>query len=150
MTVVREWRRDGFVVSTDPVRLDLLLVQRWLAEESYWAKGIPLDVIERAARGSLNFGLYGSDEQVAYARVVTDYATFAWLADVFVAAAHRGRGLGKWLVECVMACPELQGLRSYLLATADAHELYRRFGFEEPEPRRLMRKTDPDIYLRGR
>jgi len=150
VTVVREWRRDGFVVSTDPVRLDLLLVQRWLAEESYWAKGIPLDVIERAARGSLNFGLYGSDEQVAYARVVTDYATFAWLADVFVAAAHRGRGLGKWLVECVMACPELQDLRSYLLATADAHELYRRFGFEEPEPRRLMRKTDPDIYLRGR
>ncbi len=150
MTVVREWRREGFVVSTDPARLDLVLVQRWLADESYWAKGIPPDVVERAARGSLNFALHGPDGQVAYARVVTDYATFAWLADVFVTTSHRGRGLGKWLVECVMACPELQGLRSYLLATVDAHELYRRFGFEEPEPRRIMRKTDPDIYLRGR
>jgi GNAT superfamily N-acetyltransferase len=150
VTVVREWRRGGLVVSTDPARLDLGVVQRWLAEASYWAQGVPRDVVERAAKGSLNFGLHAPEGQVGYARVVTDYATFAWLADVFVLPPYRGRGLGTWLVECVMTCPELQGMRSYLLATADAHELYRRFGFEEPEPGRIMRKHDPDIYLRAR
>ena len=149
MTVVREWWRGGHVVSTDPARLDLELVQRWLAAESYWATGVSLDVVRRAAAGSLNFGVYAGAEQVGYARVVTDYATFAWLADVFVLAAHRGGGLGTWLVECVMSCPELQGFRNYLLATADAHELYRRFGFTDPEPGRLMRKHDPDVYRRG-
>lgn len=149
MTVVREWRRDGCTVSTDPARLDLALVQRWLAAESYWAKGVPPEVVERAARGSLNFGLYdAADGQIGYARVVTDYATFAWLADVFVLAPERGRGLGVWLVACVMECPELQNLRNWLLATADAHDLYRRFGFDDPEPRRLMRRHDPDIHLR--
>jgi GNAT superfamily N-acetyltransferase len=146
-TVIREWRRDGLVVSTDPARLDLPFVQRWLAEESYWARGIPLDVVERAAAGSINFGLYDEMAQVGYARVVTDRATFAWLADVFVVTGHRGRGLGVWLVECVMACPELLGLRNWILATADAHGLYRRFGFADPEPGRLMRKHDPDIYV---
>jgi GNAT superfamily N-acetyltransferase len=150
VTVVREWRRDGYTVSTDPARLDLPLVQRWLAGESYWARGVPLDVVRRAADASLNFGLYEGGEQIGYARVVTDQATFAWLADVFVLAPHRGRGLGVWLVECVLGCPELQGLRSWLLATADAHALYRRFGFAETEPGRLMRKHDPDVYLRAR
>jgi len=151
VTVVREWRRADAVVSTDPARLDLALVQRWLADESYWAKGIPLDVVERAARHSLNFGLYAAEgTQIGYARVVTDYATFAWLSDVFVQAGSRGRGLGIWLVECVMACPELDGFRGYLLATVDAHGLYRRFGFEQSTDGRLMRKLDPDIYLRAR
>jgi len=150
VTVVREWRRDGFVVSTDPARLDLAMVQRWIADESYWARGVPLEVVRRAAAGSLNFGLYGPGGQVGYARAVTDSATFAWLADVFVLAPHRGCGLGRWLIECVMTCPELQDLRSYLLATTDAHGLYRRFGFEEPEAGRIMRKSDPEIYLRAR
>lgn len=148
MTVVREWRRDRWIVSTDPARLDLGLVQRWLAAESYWARGVPLDVVRRAAAGSLNFGLYGDAGQNGYARVVTDYATFAWLADVFVLEPHRGHGLGTWLVGCVLACPEVQGLRRWLLATADAHELYRRFGFTETEPGQIMRKHDPDARTR--
>ena len=149
MTVVREWRRDGLVVSTDPARLDLALVHRWLAEESYWARGVPFDVVRRAAAHSLNFGLYDAGAQVGYARVVTDDATFAWLADVFVLASHRHRGLGVWLVECVTTCPELRDLRNIVLATADAHDLYRRFGFEV-DPDRLMRKHDPDVYTRPR
>jgi GNAT superfamily N-acetyltransferase len=150
VTVLREWRRGPFVVSTDPARLDLPLVQRWLAAESYWARGIPVDVVRRAADGSVNFGLYEGAAQVGYARVVTDQATFAWLADVFVVAPHRARGLGTWLIRCVLDCPELQGLRGWVLATADAHELYRRFGFVESEPGRLMRKHDPEIYVRAR
>jgi GNAT superfamily N-acetyltransferase len=150
VTVVREWRRDGFVVSTDPARLDLALVARWLADESYWARGIPEDVVRKAATASLNFGLYGDGGQIGYARVVTDYATFAWIGDVFVLAPHRGRGLGVWLVECVLACPETQGLRNWLLATMDAHGLYRRFGFEAADPSRIMRKHDPDAYGRPR
>jgi GNAT superfamily N-acetyltransferase len=150
MTVVREWRRDGYVVSTDPARLDLALVARWLAEESYWARGIPADLVRKAAAASLNFGLYADGAQVGYARVVTDCATFAWIADVFVLATHRGRGLGVWLVDCVVGCPELQELRNWLLATADAHELYRRFGFVEADPARIMRKHDPDVYARSR
>src|SRR5262249_52555756 len=124
VTVVREWRRDGLVLSTDPARLDLALVHRWLAEESYWARDIPFDVFRRAAASSLNFGMYDDGAQVAYARVVTDHATFAWLADVFVPASYRGRGLGVWLVECVTTCPELRDLRNLVLATADAHDLY--------------------------
>ena len=150
MTVVREWRRDGYVVSTDPARLDLPLVARWLADESYWARGIPEAVVRKAAAASLNFGLYGDGGQIGYARVVTDQATVAWLGDVFVLAAHRGRGLGVWLVECVLACPETQGLRNWLLATADAHELYRRFGFAPADPARIMRKHAPDVYAKPR
>jgi GNAT superfamily N-acetyltransferase len=150
MTVRREWRRDGFVIATDPERLDVPLVHRWLAEESYWARGVREDVVRRAIANSLTFGLYRDREQIGVARVVTDYATFAWLADVFVLAAWRGRRLGVWLVETVMTCPELQGLRNVILATADAHELYRRFGFTEPPPGRLMLKHDPDVYVRDR
>jgi GNAT superfamily N-acetyltransferase len=150
VTVRRAWRRDGFVVDTDPERLDLPLVHRWLAEESYWARGVPVEVVRRAVAHSLNFGLYRAREQIGLARVVTDYATFAWLADVFVSALWRGRGLGVWLVETAMGCPELQGLRNVVLATADAHELYRRFGFTEPPPGRLMLKHDPDAYTRDR
>lgn len=140
------WSKDGYQVSTDPGRLNLPVVHGFL-RTAYWSEGIPRDVIERAMAGSLNFGLYRGSEQIGYARVVTDRATFAWICDVFVLEAARGRGLGRWLMTCVMGHPALQGLRRWMLATADAHDLYREFGFEVPEdPERLMARRVQDIY----
>lgn len=132
------WRRGDYEISTDPARLDLELVHRFLSEEAYWSPGVAREVVVRSIECSLPFGLYRSDEQVGFARVVTDYATFAWLADVFVLDGHRGRGLGKWLVETVLAHPDLSTLRRWLLATADAHELYTRFGFGPADPQRFL------------
>jgi GNAT superfamily N-acetyltransferase len=134
-----EWRRDdGYVISTDPARLDLDGMQRFL-ERSYWAGGIPRDLMERALANSLPFGIYDANGQVGFARVISDHATFGYLADVFVLPAHRGKGLSKWLMECVLAHPELQGFRRWVLVTRDAHGLYRHFGFHELE--------QPDRYM---
>ena len=120
----------GYSLSTDPTLLDVAAVHRWLSEESYWAKRIPRATVERAIANSLNFGIYASDgQQAAFCRVVTDRATFAWLCDVFVLPAHRGHGLSKWLVQQMLAHPDLQNLRRHLLATWDAHTLYQRFGY---------------------
>jgi GNAT superfamily N-acetyltransferase len=128
--LLTESRPDGFTISTDPARLDVGAIHRYLAHDSYWAKGIPLDTVERAIANSLPFGLYTPEGQLAgFARIVTDYATFAWLCDVFVLPAHRGQGLSKWLMQVVWAHPQLQGLRRRLLATLDAHGLYEQFGF---------------------
>jgi GNAT superfamily N-acetyltransferase len=118
-----------YEISTDPARLDLALIHRFLSEDAYWSLGVSREVVERSIEHSLNFGLYSGAEQVGFARVVTDYATFAWLADVFVLEPHRGRGLGRRLVGSVMAHPDLQGLRRWMLATADAHGLYEGLGF---------------------
>lgn len=141
---------DAYTISTDPTRLDRALVHRWLAEKSYWAEGIPRDVVEKAIAGSLNFGIYHEAEgQVGFARVITDRATFAYLADVFVLEAHRGQGLSKRLMATILAHPELQGLRRWLLATRDAQGLYEQFGFTLPKvANRLMERTDADIYRR--
>jgi GNAT superfamily N-acetyltransferase len=141
-----EEERGDYILSTDPTRLDLALIHGYLSNESYWAAGRAFEVVRRSVAHSLCFGIYHGDEQVAFARVVTDYATFAWLCDVFVVAARRGRGLGKWLVERVVAHPDLQGVRQVLLATRDAHELYRRYGgFEAlPAPEKCMvRRSNP-------
>ena len=127
-----------YEISTDPARLDRVLVHRFLSEESYWARGRAREVTERSIEGALPFGVYLGGEQVGFARVVTDGATFAWLADVFVVRAHRGRGLGKHLVQTVLEHPELRGVRRWVLGTADAHDLYRRFGFRETAPGRFM------------
>jgi GNAT superfamily N-acetyltransferase len=121
-------RPDGAEVSDDPARLDFDVVHGYLTR-SYWSPGIARDRVERAARHSLAFGLYDAGVQIGYARVVTDRTTFAYLADVFVLEAHRGRGLGVFLVESVLGHPEVQGLRRWMLATRDAHGLYARFGF---------------------
>jgi GNAT superfamily N-acetyltransferase len=116
---------SDYTISTDSKRLDVELIHRWLAQESYWAPGIPRDVIERAIAGALNFGIYHATQgQVGFARVISDRATFAYLADVFVLDAHRGQGLSKRLMETILAHPELQGLRRWMLATRDAHGLY--------------------------
>jgi len=150
--MIREWTRGEFVISTDPRCLDLDVVHRFLVR-SYWAEGIPRDVMERSIANSLPFGLYERSEQVGFARVLTDWAVFAMLMDVFVLERCRGQGLGKWLVEVVTSLPELGGLRRFMLATADAHELYRRFGFSEPtRPDLLMERTDPApaVYRRSR
>ena len=137
-----ECTRDGFIVSTDPARLDMDLIHRTLSSESYWAAGRSFEQIARAFAHSLPFGLYGPDGAPAgWARIVTDYTTFAYLADVWVLAAHRGRGLSKLLVGAITAHPELQGLRRWTLFTRDAHGLYRQFGFSEiAEPEKAMER----------
>ena len=139
MSVV-EHQRGNYVISTDRSGLDVDLIHDFLSRSSYWAEGRSLDTVQKSLAHSLSFGMYRGAEQVGYARVVTDYATFAWLCDVFILESHRGQGLGKWLVESVAAHPELQGPGIFLLATRDAHELYRRYGgFEALEiPGRWM------------
>jgi GNAT superfamily N-acetyltransferase len=140
-----------YEISTDPARLDVALIHRWLSEQSYWAAGVPREVVARAIANSLNFGLYHATAgQVGFARVITDRATFAYLADVFVLDAHRGKGLSKRMMNEIMSHPELQDLRRWLLATRDAHGLYERFGFTLPKaPGRLMERLDPDVYARA-
>ena len=138
-------------ISTDPAELDLALVHRFLSTEAYWSRGIPEATVARALANSLCFGafLHGVG-QVGFARVVTDQATFGYLADVFVLPEHRGRGYAKQLVAAVMADPRLQGLRRVMLATADAHALYAGFGFHAPaRPEVLMEIHRPDVYTRG-
>jgi len=138
--------RDGFTVSTDPALLDVDAVHAFLTT-SYWAEGIPRETVERALRNSLCFGLYEGCRQIGLARVITDGATFAYLCDVYVLPEMRGRGLGTWLMECVMAHPDLQGLRRFSLVTRDAHELYRPFGFMEiKSPERHMEIVRPGLY----
>jgi GNAT superfamily N-acetyltransferase len=126
-------REDGYEVDTDPARLDLDVIHGFL-RTAYWSPGVARATVERSIANSLPFGLYAPDGgQAGFARVVSDRAVFAYVGDVFVLPEHRGRGLGVWLVQTLLAHPELQGLRRWYLATADAHELYRRFGFEGPQ-----------------
>ncbi|QSQ23335.1 GNAT family N-acetyltransferase [Pyxidicoccus parkwayensis] len=141
---------DGFVVSDDPARIDLDVVYGYLSR-SYWSEGIPRATVERAVCNSMVFGLYASDRQVGFARVITDRASFAWLCDVFVLEDFQGRGLGKWLMEAVSSHPDLQGLRRFMLATRDAHGLYERYGFRPMKsPERFMERHDPDVYRRSK
>jgi ribosomal protein S18 acetylase RimI-like enzyme len=148
-----EGERDGFRISTDPARLDIAVIHGYLAR-SYWATGIPRAIVERSIRGSLCFGLYEagggpgqSDRQIGFARVITDRATFAYLADVFVLEEWRGRGLSKWLLETILAHRDLQGLRRFCLGTRDAQGLYARYGFANPQdPSRFMEILRPDMY----
>lgn len=142
-----ERKRDGYILSTDKSLLDVEAIHHFLSTESYWAKHIPRALVERAIDHSICFGLYNGNAQVGFARVITDQATFAYLADVYVLDGHRGRGLSKWVMEAVMAHPDLQGLRRFMLATADAHGLYAQFGFTPVEkPERLMQINQVDPY----
>jgi GNAT superfamily N-acetyltransferase len=142
-----EWRRGTYLISTDDQRLDIELIHRFLSTSSYWAEGRPLETVQRSLEHSLNFGVYAEDQQVGFARLVTDYATFAYVADVFVLEAFRGKGLATWLVEVITAHPDLQGLRHWLLFTRDAHALYRKVGFTAARnPDRVMERRFPDIY----
>jgi GNAT superfamily N-acetyltransferase len=143
-----EHRKGEFIVSTDHGLIDMDVVHEFLTQ-CYWAKGIPRDVVARSIENSLCFGLYAEGKQVGFARVISDYATYAYIADVFVLESFRGRGLGKWLMECVMKHPRLQGLRRWSLVTSDAHGLYAQFGFEPlKKPQNYMELHRLDIYTR--
>ncbi|MEU3993225.1 GNAT family N-acetyltransferase [Streptomyces platensis] len=133
-------REDGYEVATDQDRLDIDLVHHWLSTDAFWALGRSRETVEQSIRGSLNFGLYDAGgAQVAYARVVTDLATFAWLCDVYVAPTHRGKGLGTWLAAAVRDYLAPYRLKRTLLATLDAHEVYAKVGFVTvPDPEHLM------------
>lgn len=152
-----EMREGGFVASDDPARLDMAFVHEYLAR-SYWSPGVPVEVVRRAAEHSVVIGAYearegdeGAGRQVGYARVVTDRATFAYLCDVFVTEAARGRGVSRLLMRAVMSHPALQGLRRWMLVTRDAHGLYEKFGFKPTEnPQNVMTIVDRDIYQRPR
>ena len=139
---------DGdLLISTDKALLDRALVHQFLSERSYWAKGIPMETMNRSIENSLCFGVYRAGGQVGFARVVTDCATFAWLADVFIVESERGRGLGKKLVPAILAHPQLQGLRRFMLGTRDAHGLYARHGFAPLEyVERFMQIQDLNPY----
>jgi GNAT superfamily N-acetyltransferase len=135
-----------YSITTDKRRLDLNAIHAFLSQ-TYWSPGVPLDVLEKAIENSLAFGVLLGQEQVGFARVVTDKATFAYLADVYVLEAHRGKGLSKRLLEEIQVHEDLQGLRRFLLATKDAHGLYAQFGFQElANPSRMMEKLNPDAY----
>jgi GNAT superfamily N-acetyltransferase len=145
-----QWKKDGFTISTEKEKLDRGVIHEFL-RNSYWAKGIPRELVDRSIENSLCFGLYEGDRLVGFARVISDNATFAYLSDVFVLESHRGRGLATWFMETVMAHPDLQGIRRWMLATADAHGLYRRVGFTPlSRPERIMEKLLTDAYSAGR
>ncbi len=142
-----ERRRGEFLASTDPVRLNLDVIHGYLTR-GYWATGIPRETVAKSMQHSLCFGVYdGSGAQVGFARVVSDFATVAYIGDVFVLESHRGRGLSKLLMECIMQHPALQGLRRWILTTRDAHGLYAQFGFRPVAfPERYMELQDADVY----
>jgi GNAT superfamily N-acetyltransferase len=139
--------KDGFRISTDRTQLDLALIHDFLSRRSYWAAGIPLEIVRRSVENSLCFGLYHGQRQIGFARVVTDKATFAYLGDVFVLDEFRGRGLGKRLLQTIVGHSDLQGLRRVMLGTRDAHRLYEQFGFRAlSSPERFMEIHHPGIY----
>jgi GNAT superfamily N-acetyltransferase len=142
-----EQRREGFLISTDRKRLDVDVIHTFLTN-SYWAKGIPRYIVARSIEHAICFGIYDAEGvQVGFARVISDFATIAYVGDVFVLETHRGRGLGKWLMECIVAHPELQGLRRWILTTRDAHGLYSQVGFTPVKwPERFMELFQADVY----
>lgn len=139
----REWQRGEYTISTNNDRLSIQLIHDFISNQSYWGQGRRIETVQRALENSLNFGLYKKNQQIGFARVVTDYCTFAWLADVFVIDEYRGQGLSKWLMEVIMNHPQLAGMRRWVLATRDAHGLYKQFGFVEMlQPERWMERFD--------
>lgn len=141
------WQKDDFTISTERERLQIEAIHKFLSEESYWAKTRTFEQTETAIKNSLPFGVYKGENQIGFARVVTDYATFAYLGDVYILEEFRGNGLSLWLMETISAHPELQGFRRWILATKDAHTLYEKFGFHAlVHPERWMEKPAPDAY----
>ena len=139
--------KDGFIINTDKQQLDIASIHQYLSKEAYWCKNIPMEIVKGSIEGSVCFGMYHNNRQalpvgrqIGFARVITDNASFGYLADVFIINEYRGRGLSKWLMQCILGHPELQGFRSWLLGTRDAHGLYSQFGFKPLEhPERFMR-----------
>ncbi|HVG17364.1 MAG TPA: GNAT family N-acetyltransferase [Chitinophagaceae bacterium] len=145
------WKNKDYSISTDKEKLDIKYIHRFLSGESYWAQHIPLHVVEKSIQNSLCFGLYYKEGQVGFARLITDEATFGYLADVFIDKDYRGQKLGKWLMQVIMEYPALQDLRRIMLATRDAQHLYKAFGFQFPvDNHELMYIRRPDIYKRDK
>jgi len=144
-----EVNKENYFISTDISKLNVDMIHHFLCEESYWAKEIPRTVVEKSIANSLCFGVYCDNEQIGFARLVTDKATFAYLGDVFILPQHRGKGLSKFLMQTIHAHPELQNLRRWWLGTKDAHGLYEQFGWTritEDVAKRFMQKHNPDVY----
>jgi GNAT superfamily N-acetyltransferase len=142
-----EWKQGEFTISTDRNRLQIEAIHQFLSEESYWAQNRTKEQTITAIKNSLPFGVYSGENQIGFARVVTDYATFAYLGDVYILNEYRGRGLSKWLMETIVNHPDLQGFRRWVLATKDAHTLYEKYGFTPlKHPARWMEKAAPDAY----
>jgi GNAT superfamily N-acetyltransferase len=141
-----EWKRGDFTISTEKAKLDRGAIHTFLTE-SYWARGVPREIVDRSIENSLCFGLYDGNRLVGFARVITDSATFGYLADVFVVESHRGRGLATWFMESLLSHPDLRGIRRWMLVTRDAHGLYRKVGFTDlSAPERIMEKVLADPY----
>lgn len=144
--MVHEWQQGDYLITTDKERLDIATIHGFLTT-SYWAVGIPIEIVKKSIQHSLNFGLFQRERQIGFARLITDYATYAYLADVFILEPYRGRGLSKWLMQVIVAHPDLQGLRRWTLFTRDAHGLYRQVGFTSLAiPERAMERSFPDVY----
>lgn len=138
---------DGFYISTDKNKLDVDSIHDYLSKKAYWSLNIPKDRVQKAIENSLCFGVYKNDEQVGFARVISDFSTIAYLGDVYILEHYRGKGLSKWLMETVMTHPELQGLRRWILLTGDAHELYRKFGWTDiAAPEKWMELHNKNVY----
>jgi GNAT superfamily N-acetyltransferase len=143
------WSKGDYEISTDPARIDVVLVHEFLTN-SYWAKGISAETVKKSIENSICFGVYFGRQQVGLARIISDLATFAYLADVFIAPDYRGRGLSRWLLECILGHSDLHGLRRWMLATKDAHGLYEKLGFTTlKSPESWMEIHRPDIYAKG-
>jgi GNAT superfamily N-acetyltransferase len=143
----RSYYKDGFCISTENARLDLCAIHHFLSTEAYWSLNIPFSRVEAAVAHSLNFGLFQKEQQIGFARIVSDFSTVAYLADVYVLPEFRGRGLSKWLMQTIREYPELQGLRRWILTTKDAHGLYKQFGWKSVAfPDRWMEVLDRDVY----
>ncbi len=146
-TQIHEWQKGEYLVTTEQRQLDLDALHRFLAQKSYWARRIPRSVFERSLKNSLCFGLFQGKKQIGFARCVSDFATVAYLSDVFVLPQYRGRGLAKWLIHCVTSHPELRNLRRWILVTRDAHSLYRKHGFSQlAHPESFMEIHNPEVY----
>jgi GNAT superfamily N-acetyltransferase len=146
----RAFYREGFCISTEKARLDIKAIHHFLSTQAYWSMNIPFDRVEEAVAHSLNFGLYFKAQQIGYARVISDFSSIAYLGDVYVLPDFRGQGLSKWLVQTVMAYPELQGLRRWILSTADAHGLYKQFGWlPVAYPERWMEVHNREVYIKA-
>jgi GNAT superfamily N-acetyltransferase len=134
-----EYQCGEYTISTDCKKLNIETIHNFISTESYWGIGRPIEVVRKSIENSFPFGIYHGEEMVGFARVVTDYATFAWIADVFVLEEHRGKGLSKWLMETILSHPDLQGFRRWVLATKDAQGLYGQYGFQPlKRPERWM------------
>ena len=142
-----EYAKSKYVISNDRSKLDIPLIHKFLLKEAYWSKDIPYNLVQKSIENSLNFGLYLNENQIGYAKVISDFSTITHLGDVFILESYRGKGLGKFLMHNIMYHERIQGLRSWILLTSDAHFLYEKFGWTPLlEPKKWMEISNPDIY----